>query len=100
MDGGSAEVELGHAPDDIGHYGGDHPGPAESGGKVSVDEPKGSFLSREGDVGDGREHYDAADHRERLQPEEPEACDYTQVEGSGERAAAEGDGTLEPTRTG
>ena len=65
-----------------------------------VDELQRTLLGREGDVGDGGKHDDATDHRERLNPEEIVASHDSEIESSGERAAAKGDCSLKPTGAG
>lgn len=67
---------------------------------MAVDELEGTFLGGEGDVSDGGEHDDAADHGEGLDPEEGVARDDSEVEGAGEGAASEGDGSLKPAGSG
>lgn len=100
LDGSGGEGELGHGPDHVGHDGGDEPRPAEEGVEVAVDGMEGAVASGEGDVGDGGEHDDAANHGEGLDPHGAEAGGAAEKEGASEGAAAEGDGALQPAGAG
>jgi hypothetical protein len=100
LDGGGAEGELRHGPDNIGHDGGDEPGPAQERVEVAVDEVKGPRIGRKSDVGDGREHDDAANHCQWLHPQKPVTGNDAEKERSCQGAAAESDGSLHPARAG
>lgn len=88
LESAGGEGELGHGPDHIGHDGGDDPGPTEEGMEVGIDELKGALFGGKGDVGDGGEHDDPADHGEGLHPEEAVAGDHSEKKGASEGSAA------------
>ena len=51
--------------------------------QVGVNGAERAFSGRKGDVGNGGKHDDAADHCQRLNPEEAVAGEDAQKEGSG-----------------
>ena len=99
LNGSGGESKLGHGPHEVGHDGGDEPGPAKEWIEVAVDGVEGTVASGEGDVSDGGQHDDAADHGEGLDPHRTEAGGATEEESACEGASSEGDGALEPTGT-
>ena len=65
-DGGRAEAELGKAPDDVGHDGGNGPSPSQDGVDFRVDGNERALSGREGDVTDGAKHDHPEDDCHRL----------------------------------
>lgn len=100
LNGGLTECELRHAPDDIGHEGGDDPGPTEDGADVIVDGFKRTGAGGKGDEGDGTQHDDAEDHGERLEPHHGVARNDAEVKRASERSASKGDRSLQPSGAG
>ena len=97
---GGAERELRQTPNDIGHRHSYQPAPAEDGVHVFVDRLEGTLAGGERHIGDGAQHDDAEDHRDRLQPEHRVAGQHAEVERARERPAAEGDRALQPAGAG
>ena len=97
---GGAERELRQTPNDIGHRHSYQPAPAEDGVHVFVDRLEGTLAGGERHVGDGAQHDDAEDHRDRLQPEHRVASQHAEVERARERPPAEGDRALQPAGAG
>lgn len=78
----------------------DDPCPREDGREVADDEAEGSFPGRECDVGDGRQHDNATNHSEWLQPEHVRTEKDAEIERTCQGTASEGDRALQPAGTG
>ncbi len=96
--GGCPECELRHRPDQVGHQCGNRPTPTQHRADMLVDRLERTLLGRQGDIADRTEHHDAQDQHQRLQPQQVVTGDHAQVKTAAQRAATQGDCTLQPAR--